>query len=270
MPNDRAFMGWGIDPATRIQLRLERAREALRKRAYELAATEAEELLDLEPEEVEGLWLLAEATMELGDFTTAQQAYQSLLRLGQTRPAVLIGLAVASFECADLGTCEEVARRVTESHPDFGAPHYLLGLCVHRRDSLGAAMPHFELAHRMSPLDYQVPAEPSATDLQMVLAQTFDELDPELQAFWRTVPIKLVPFPDPAELLRDVPPISPRVPALADGDPDTSDAPTQLRVFTGNLAHLDHPEAMVDQLLQSLEQLGQDWLHVETHGEPEA
>jgi tetratricopeptide (TPR) repeat protein len=263
MPSDNRLIGWGLDPSTRIQLRLERTREALRRRAYELAATEAEELLDLQPDHVDGLWMLAEATMELGDYVTAQQAYQSLVRHGQGRPAVLLGLALASFECADLEACERAARRVAESDPDFGAAHYFIGLCVQRSATLAEAMPHFELAHRMGPLDFQVPVEVGASDMQLVLAHTFEALPPDLQAFWRAVQIRIEPFPGVKELASAVPPLSPRVPALADGDPATSDNPTLLRVFSGNLAHLDGVEAMVDHLVQTLAHLASDWLDPE-------
>jgi tetratricopeptide (TPR) repeat protein len=261
---DELLLGWGLDPATRTHLRLQRTRDAMRARRFDEAVVEAEELLDDDPRHVDALWLLAEAAMELRDFITAVQAYRSIISQGQPRPAVLASMASACFECAEFDDAEHHAKLAIAACPDLPEPHHILGLCAERHGSAAEAMCHFEMAHRLRPLAFPFPIELSTSDWQLVLSNAFAALPPELQAFWREVPVKLEHFPDPVDLTEPVPPISPRIAALYEGkpsNPPVPDArPKSLRIYRGNLAHAESPDALMAQLLHALEQEALDWL----------
>jgi tetratricopeptide (TPR) repeat protein len=257
------MMGWGLDPATRTQLRLERTRKALRARQYEQAVIEAEELLDVSPDHLDGLWMLAEAATDLGDFLTARLAYGRLVELDQHRPAILLGLALACLESADLKGCERAATTVAKAFPDFGGAHYMLGLVAELTGRTSEAIAHFEQAHRMGPLDYSLPVTLSQSDWQLVLAEAFGSLHPDVQKFWQAVPVRLTTVPEIKRLRDTVPPMSPRVAALPGGTPETHSAPEHLDVFQTNLAHAPSTDAMIDQLAQTLTMLAGDWLSLE-------
>ena len=63
---------WGLDASAISELRLARALKALDAGDPTTATIEAEELLDEEPDNLEAVVLVGEASLDLGAFATAQ------------------------------------------------------------------------------------------------------------------------------------------------------------------------------------------------------
>lgn len=263
--DDVVVGGWTVDPGTRRALRLGRITRHLATQAPERAIVEAEELLDDDPRDPEGLLWLATASLGARDFLVAREGYEALLDAPEPPAAwIYAQLALCCFELADPDAALDAAERAVAAAPDLAEGHYLLGLCLERRSGDAAAEPHFLAAHQRSPLGFPLPLQLDTDGWREVVGQAFQALPPDLQDFWQPVPLRLVRFPAWEALRKAVPPISPRAAALYEGDPPeaASEArrPTAMNVFLGNLAHHESADAAVDTLLSALEQEALDWL----------
>lgn len=263
--DDVVGTGWGLDPRTRRELRLQSATEALVQRDLARAVLELEELLDEHPDDIEALWSLAEATMELRDHAVAREAWRALDELGVDRTPVHTQRALCAFELADFDEAVTCARRALAIHEDLPEASYILGLAL---EHLGASRSEvdaaFIRAHRASPLGFPLPLPWSDADVRAAASQALAELSPDIRAFWRDVPIQVEPLPNRHELVAPTPSISPRILAMYAGTPPATltptARPTAVRIYARNLAHHEAIEMAVAALADALEQEAADWL----------
>lgn len=260
---DQGSPGWVMNSETRRVLRLRRAEEELERRNWPQVVVELEELLDEQPSHGEALWRLAEALVELRDFETAREAASAYIDAEGPRPAICTLLAHCHFECSDFEAAAMAAGEALKGCEDLAEAHFVRGLALERLGHADAQQ-HLRMAHRMSPLTFPLGLPLTPEDWQLVLADVFDLLPPDLQEFWRPVPVKLQRFPTREELTTQLPPVSPRVAALYEGEPPRTlsgnDRPSALRIYTGNLERNDAPDAIIAQLAHALEQEAMDWL----------
>lgn len=270
--DDEVIGGWHIDPATRLALRLDRVKKALDAGDFGGAVLEAEELLDEEPEHAEGLFLLAEALLELGDAQSAADTYVQYLAAAEdggdlaTRAGALAGLSVARFECIDLPGAVEAARESLRIAPDLAETHYYLGLALERMTGgKSEALSSFVAANRLDPQAYPLPIRLDPKEWKRVTEEAHRGLPPALQAFWTGVPIELIDLPDLAELRASDPPITPTVSGLYVGDPPEEGdpwtiKPSAIRLYIGNLARLADRAEIIDEIGRTLQGEALDWL----------
>jgi tetratricopeptide (TPR) repeat protein len=257
---------WRLDPSTRVALRLEAVRRSMRDRAFEEAMLEAEELLDESPEQADALFLLGEASLELGHPEVAADAYDDAIRLGVGGSPPLVGRALALFDLGRVAAAEESARAALAAGPGEAEAHHVLGMSLERLAGREAeAVAHLDAAQRLDPARFPKPLRLKPPDWDRALARALLRVHPDIASFWHGVPVRWEGFPDLAELCAAEPVIRPTVGGLYLGDPrDVADPwavrPTALRLFTRNLARAPSRDALVDDLAAVLQTEALDWL----------
>jgi tetratricopeptide (TPR) repeat protein len=274
--DDEVIGGWKIDEDTRLALRLESVKKALDEEDWSNAVIEAEELLDEAPDHVEGLYLLAEALLELGDAEGANETFERHLEVAREQEveldpghlaAVLCGLAVARFECVDMPAAAEAAREAIRLAPDLAQAHYYLGLALERMQGRKSESTQSILAaHRLDPEAYPLPLLLHRAQWEAAFGSALEVVHPRLQAFWSGLPVHFHELPDLAELRRHEPPLSPTVSGLYEGEPPENvkdpwqSRPKSLRLYTANLARLGHLDRMSEEIARTLQDEALDWL----------
>lgn len=256
---------WSLDPDTRTALRLDRVRRLMREADFVDAILEVEELLDEEPDNAEGLFLLGEALLELGEAPIALEAYQHHVSVTGGDARSLLGLAICRYETCDLPGAVEAAREAIRLDPGQAEAHYALGLALERLpNGRSEAVQAFAAARQLEPQAYPLPMELELKDWQHAIGEAVLRLPLPLQTFWDGVPIRLEDWPDLEELQRTDPPIPPGVAGLYEGVPpeggDPNERPQAFRLFRRNLERAPHMEALIDQLTMALQAEALDWL----------
>ncbi|MCB9662532.1 MAG: hypothetical protein H6732_00305 [Alphaproteobacteria bacterium] len=251
-------------PEARRQLRLAAAERALRQGDPTRCVVEVEELLDDDPRDTEGLWLLAQSLTALRDAPVAAEAWRALIEAGEDGAWVWAQLAACAFESAQIDQARQAAEQALARDATCGEAWYVRAQIVERSEGADAAWPHFLRAHRLGPLTWPLPLVLSPLDVERIVEQALADVAPEVAALWTEVPLRLQPWPELAVLQDPVPPVSPRVLALYDGPPPpdatSGQRPPGLAIYVGNLAHHDHPDQAAAALADALEQEAADWL----------
>jgi cytochrome c-type biogenesis protein CcmH/NrfG len=216
--DDEVRIGWQIAPEIRAAMRLDRARTAMDRGEFAAAVMELEELLDEEPDSPEGLFLLGEALLELGDFEGALQAYEHHLEMAGPNPGTLTGLAIARFNTCDLSGAAAAARDVVRLAPESAEAHYYLGLALERLANRGGgAIGSFAAANQLDPVAFPFPLQVETSEWHGLVQAALALLPHSLQDFWTDIPIILEDLPNLDELRSAEPPITPTVTGLSPG-----------------------------------------------------
>ncbi|MCK6525240.1 tetratricopeptide repeat protein [Myxococcota bacterium] len=229
------------DAATVSAMRLAEARAALEDGDPQTAIVEAEELLDVDPDNLDALFLVGDASLELGDALGARAAYERYLELCPDDPGALSGLAVACFDLTDLDGCLKAARQAVTLEPQLAEAWHQLGLVYELRGDTKEARQHLRRATELEPESFPSAAPIPQAAWSQALNRALQSLPRRLRAWYAQVPMELLPLPDLDELRRSSPPISPSVLALASGAPPDDAAaawespPKALRFFQANL-----------------------------------
>lgn len=274
---------WSLDPETRAALRLDRVRRLMRDQDYVEAIVEVEELLDEEPDNVDGLFLLGEALLEVGEASIALEAYAHHVALTGGDARSLLGLAITRYDTCDLAGAVEAAREAARLDPSVAEAHWYLGLALERLTheanpdaGPGAeAITAFSAARSLDPRSYPFPLTLDQEAWDDALAEALEALHPTLQAFWHGVDMRFEEWPDLAELRRHDPPVPPSVALMYEGEhpderePEDGDdepvdpwqhRPTALRLFRRNLARSQDLEELIEAVASGLESEALDWL----------
>ena len=253
-----------IDDATREDLRLSRIRRALDQGAWELAAVEAEELLEESPRHPEGLFLLGEALLEVGDFDLALLCYQQRVALDGGDMPSWLGLAISAFQNCDFQLAIATARKVIQEEPGNAEAHYYLGLALeripgHAVESISA----LTAAMQLDPLRYPLPMQLDRDGWRQVIYSALDLLHPRLQHFYSGMDFRLEDLPNLTELQRTHPPLPPTIGAMYVGEPPeepNTGRPSAMRLFLRNLGRSLSEEQLVEQLGTALQEEALHWL----------
>jgi tetratricopeptide (TPR) repeat protein len=233
--------GVRADAATVTAMRLAEARAALEDGDPQTAIVEAEELLDVDPENLDALFLVGDASLELGDALGARAAYERYLELCPDDPGALSGLAVACFDLTDLDGSLTAARQAVTLEPQLAEAWHQLGLICELRGETKEARLHQRRAAELEPDTFPEAAPVPQSAWSQALKTALASLPKRLRGWYALVPMELLPLPDLDELRQTSPPISPSVLALCQGAPpdDPSTAwdrpPSALRFFQKNL-----------------------------------
>ena len=262
---------WRVDERVKEDMRLDRIRQALDAEAWEVAAIEAEELLDESPTHPEGLFLLGEALLQLGDFELGRLTYQQRVDLDGGDLGSLIGLGITAFQTCDLQVAIETAREVIRLQPDIAEAHYYLGLALEfTRGRAHEAMSALTAAMQLDPERFPLPMQLDEEGWRRVIYGALSILHPRLQRFYVGMDFRLEDLPKLAELRAHEPPLPPTIGVMYEGeppDPDDADGrrPVAMRLFTRNLGRSPTEEIMIDQLAVGLHDEAVHWLGLNPH-----
>jgi tetratricopeptide (TPR) repeat protein len=267
--DDEVVGTWQLDPATRSALRLEQVRKTLARGDFDLAALEAEELLDEEPDHVEALLLLGQAEIELGDAQTAALALSRYLDLvGAPTANALSSLAAARFHMCDLVGAIELAREATRLDPSIATAHWVLAMSLERMPGQStSAAQAFAAAHQLAPETCPFPLTLDSPQWELAVGQALEQIHPALREFWNGVEVRLSELPDLRTLRAAHPPMTPATTGLYVGEPPVdadpwSQRPEALRLYLRNLARAVDAPALVERIADVLEHEALDWLGV--------
>ena len=268
MDDSLAQGAWQLDPETRAAMRIDRVRQAVDRLSWSDVILEAEELLDEDPDHTEGLSLLGEALLEIGDHELARQVFEHRVSI-EGDPESLSGLAVTAFQCVDLPTAAASAREAIRIDPGHARAHYILGLVLERSKGRQAeALTALSAASHLDPARYPLPIIVRSSEWDEVISRAVALLPAPLQRFYDGLSVRIEELPSLEDLSAVVPPLPPTIGALYIGDPpeegDPSEArPAAVRLFARNLARAGSIEAMISELAYTLREEALDWMGLE-------
>lgn len=270
---------WSIDAAHANELRLKHVHRLVERQDWPQAVLEAEELLDVAPDHVETLSLLARAQLGMADAEGAVQTWEQVLALDPSAHGDrLANLAMARLDCCDLLGAASAAREALRLDPSLAEAHFVLGVALeHQADRTSEAAQALSAANRLDPLAFPFPLQLDPAGWEQALTTAMIHVAPPVRALWEGVTVRLPELPDLADLRRHAPPLSPRIPGMLVGEPPETGDPWQTRpeallLYARNLARARDLEELVERIAFVLEQealvwAGEDpWNH---HEEPD-
>lgn len=249
-----------------IAQRLELVRRAADRGDWPVVVVEAEELLDVDPDHPEGLLLLANASLELGDCLNAVAAYEAHLSHSTPSADALSGLGLARLDCCDIAGAIEAATAALRIDPDLAEAHYTLSLCFELTPGRSAdAARAMAAANLLAPDAYPWPMQLGDEAFEDAIREAVHAIPGPLARFWSGVPMRLEEKPALAELVRGPTPIPPTVAGLYMGTPPAPEVanslrPTALRLFRRNLARCGDLDGVQARLEEVLMHEALDWL----------
>ncbi|MFT5587618.1 MAG: tetratricopeptide (TPR) repeat protein [Cognaticolwellia sp.] len=267
---------WGLDASAISELRLSRALKALDGGDPVTAMLEAEELLDEDPDNIEAIVLVGEASLDQSSFATARIAFQHALGIDSELIKAWAGLSLACYELTDLESCASSAQeglRLDEQDP---ALWYYLAVALEQLDHHERAEQAFSQASRIDGANFPRPLRYAPELWGQALKSAMELLPTTLRDWYQRFPVELHRFPDLEELRIPEPPLSPAAGALYLGEPPTlgfgnpwATQPQKVRVFTGNLERgAPLPPDMARIVATALRQEALDWLGLDDHEAP--
>jgi len=259
---------WGLDASAVSELRLSRAIHALDTGDPVTAALEAEELLDEDPDNLEAIVLVGEASLDLIYFATARIAFQHALSINGGLIKAWAGLSLACYELTDLETCASSAQEGLRLNKEDPALWYYLAVALEQLNHHERAEQAFSQASRIDGANFPKPLRHAPELWAQALTSAMELLPVTLRDWYKRFTVEVHRFPDIEELRSSEPPLSPAAGALYLGTPPTlgfgdpwATQPEKVRVFTGNLERgAPLPTDMARMVATALRQEALDWL----------
>jgi len=233
------------------------------------ALVEAEELLDVTPDQLDALFLVGEACLELGDASGAEAAYARFLELvpGDTRG--LSGLAIARYELTDMDGCLSCTRQALDTDEEIPEAWYFQGLALQwlglNQESLAA----LQKANGLDPVRFPLLVMLDDSEWEAALAAGKALLDERLSSWLDEVPIVSHMLPSLDALRTATPPLSPFSPGLYWGPtPEPGmvpweGRPQEIRLYRANLERLAlHAGDLPRRIAEVLRSEALDWLGI--------
>jgi len=247
-------------------LRLKQIHKLLNEGASQSAILEIEELLDEEPEHLEGLFLLGEACLDAGSIEIARLAYERHVGLTNGRdPLSLLGLGVAHLELCALPEALESIREACRLAPDLADAHYHLGLTLNYLGMDDEAQEAFDQARAIEPNAFPPPLELSEEEWESAIHEALSRVQDDVRTFWSGVPVHLHALPKLTLLKSTTPPTSPNIAGMYIGSPPEegeahNHRPEALELYVSNLALCRTRTELVEQIGLTLHTEALNWL----------
>jgi tetratricopeptide (TPR) repeat protein len=237
--------GWGTDSGAQAAVLVDAARRLLLDGDPVLAVALAEEALDLDPEDVDALSLVADAAPRYGHGEVGVLAARQLAARGQAVGAVE---AAALYASCEPEAAETAARACLAARPTDARAWAVLGQALEATGRLEEADAALARAARLAPAAFPPPV--AVEDWEDVLMDALGQLPADARRELGTVAIQFEATPGLATLRGFSPPLAPSVPALW----SRSEGNTTITLFTRNLcrgaADLDELVVRVGAALQ--------------------
>ncbi|MGE5233707.1 MAG: tetratricopeptide repeat protein [Acidobacteriota bacterium] len=126
----------------------------LSKKDWKNALAQADALLAIEPENLEGLSARVEAYKGMGDKAKAKEADAAMraARADQS-PQAIYNQGVTQFNANNIAGAKETFEKVLEADPNFARAHYMLGLCYVNLGDSPHAKEHLQKFLELAPND---------------------------------------------------------------------------------------------------------------------
>lgn len=264
---DEAVPGsWSVDPATLLNLRLDKSENRLKRGEFDAALVEAEELLDDHPAHARALQLSAQASLGMGDALTALAALTRFVELHAPDASTLVVLAAARFECVDFPGALAAGGQASTLDSKMPEAWYYQALAAERMGQDQQAIEFYTKAAELTDNRLARPRSFTELDWDSIFAQAITSLPSAVQEFLATVPIRWDDFPAVEDLLEHYPPLSPFTDALYRGQPAPNEdpwdhRPEYMHLFRANLARAVEVESDIpEQLARALLHECAHWL----------
>lgn len=267
---------WGLDASAISELRLARANKALEGADPSTATIEAEELLEEDPDNLDALLVVGEASLDLGAFATARIAFQHVLSIDDALTRAWAGMSLACYELTDLESCASSAQQGLRLDGQDPALWYYLAVSLEQMGHPDKAAQAFAQASRIDSEHFPTPTRYSHAQWTTALQSALELLPTPLRDWYARFPVVLELFPDLGELRAAEPPLSPAAGALYKGTPPTvgfgnpwTTQPELVRVYTGNLERSAPELSGLPRIVaMALRQEALDWLGLEDKAVP--
>jgi tetratricopeptide (TPR) repeat protein len=235
----------GADTASAMLL--DAAHRQAHRGDYALAVALAEELLDLDPQNVDALLLVADAAPRYGHGEVGVLAARSAAELGGEPGAALAAALYAAGQgpaaLAAAEACIGVGRDLPRAHAVRALALELLGRLPEADEALAQA-------HALRPESYPLPVHVAEDAWDAHLLRGIAGLDLQEQAAIRHWEISFRAAPTPEVLLRASPPLPPSTLSSLSQD---DDGLPRLQLYTRNLTRGTGTEsAVVDRITEAL------------------
>ena len=111
---------------------------------YDLAINELSEILDIEPDNVDASWDLANVLFETGDYESAIANYETVLEKITDNPVMYFQTACACEACDELDKAVSYHLKAVSYNPDFYPSYKKLGILFSARGDKESALEYFE------------------------------------------------------------------------------------------------------------------------------
>ncbi len=258
-----------------LAFRYQQAKARFDVRDWMGAILEAEELLEEAPDHLEALFLVGEASLELGDAHGADAAYARFLELVPRHPLALCGMGIARFELTDMDGCLMCTQAVLEVEAESPEAWYYQGLAQEWQGLTEEAQASLEKAASLDGVRFPKVVALPEDGWNEALLQAFSLLDEPLSRWIQAVPLTSYHLPS-IEVLRSAePPLSPFSTGLYRGTPPTPGEkawethPEELRLFRVNLERLAHHQGdLPRRIAEVLRAEALDWLALPPEAHP--
>lgn len=223
---------WTMDTRVRAALTLHSATDALHAGDPSLALALAEELLDDDPDDLEGLRVVAEAAPLCGHAGVAVLACEQLRRRGFDPGVLELEALLACGRLAEAGT---VASRLVSAPTVDGRVYAAWALLLDLGGDRPAADDAWRRAAAADPKRYPALLRIAEPEWGSLLLEALSALDHDARAAARTVPIEFADLPTLVDLIA-VPAPYPALPPSLGALLCTHVEPIELRLYRRNLA----------------------------------
>jgi len=259
------FSPWTVDPDTLIELRLDRAREALLSDDPTRALIEAEELLEGHPQHRDALRIVGEAALRLGDAAMAVEALTRVVELAPLSAPAWHSLGVACFGMVELERALDALERATHIAPDSVDSWVTLALLRYRVGDRSGTIQAFDEAERRGSEIPPRPRELPDATWEAIRREALGTLPGRLRGYLGDVRWIWRDFPEVIELQVVCPPISPMVDVLFQGTPPQQDPwhnpPTAIHLFRGNVGYPPGEQSkVVERVVHALREEAMAWM----------
>jgi tetratricopeptide (TPR) repeat protein len=249
---------WFVAPATATAVLLDQAQRQMLEGEYASAAALAEELLDIDPGNLDALLLVADAAPRYGHGEVGVLAARAVARRGAETGAVLAA-ALYAAGLADEALAE--ADACLHRNRDVPRAHAVRALALELLGRVAEADAAFARAHALRPEAYPLPFAVPDDDWDALLLRAVSALDRNDQAALRHWEIGFRGNLTPEDLARSAPPLPPSSTSflLHDGE-----GHPRCVLYTRNLTRGCESEAeVVDRMVTALRN-ELEWLTADT------
>ncbi len=201
-------------------------------------------IIERDPDDVDALYLMGEAMLEMEEFEAAEEIFRDALRLDPESGGIHNGLGVALFELCRFDEAREALTTALELNPQLAESAIYLAYFHERRGERERAARFYRRAQEIDPEHFHAPIEVTAEVLSDVVEHVLPRLPDAVRAYVRAVPWTIEPLPTTAMLTATRPALSPLTLCLFTGperDPTETvepldHLPREILVFASNFA----------------------------------
>lgn len=198
--------------------------------------------------------------LDMGDARGALSSYDSVADPKVPDAELDCARGLALFELARLAEAENALRSAVRGAPTLARAHFALGLIAELMGN-GEEAEHFRRARRLEPENYPPQRRTGAEEFQTAVTTAIGSLGEGPRGVLRKMSVLVAELPNPQDLIRQNPPVSPQAPCMVvgvldsknDSADDIGEVEVGLLLFKRNLERMTpNTEALTDNVRQAL------------------